>query len=36
MVYVEQQVTNVTIKDGPCEMSEISICEHISKFSDIV
>ncbi|CAG2212346.1 CNBP [Mytilus edulis] len=36
MVDVEQQVTNVTIKDAPCEMSDVTICGHLSKFGDVV
>ena len=32
LVDVEKQVTNVTIKDAPCELSDISMCGYISKF----
>ena len=36
MVDVERQVTNVTIKDAPCELSDIAVCGYISKFGEIV
>ena len=32
LVDVEKQVTNVTIKDAPCELRDIVICGYISKF----
>ena len=36
LVDVEKQVTNVTINDAPCELSDIAICGYISKFAEVV
>jgi hypothetical protein len=36
LVDVEKQVTNVTINDAPCELSDIAICGYISKFGEVV
>jgi hypothetical protein len=35
-VEVEKQVTNITIKDAPCELSNQVICAFMQKFGDVV
>jgi hypothetical protein len=35
-VDVEKQVTNITIKDAPCELSNQVICAFMQKFGDVV
>jgi hypothetical protein len=33
---VTEQVKNVTIKDAPCELSDIAMCGYISTFGEVV